>query len=56
MTNFKASDEYLKTGKRVIRSFPLVDIDEINLPSVIKPYTQMSVNGYAIATDLFSFF
>lgn len=55
MTNFKASDEYLKTGKRVIRSFPLVDIDEINLPSVIKPYTQMSVNGYAIATDLFSF-
>ena len=55
MTNFKASDEYLKTGKRVIRSFPLVDIDEINLPSVIKPYTQMNVNGYGIATDLFSF-
>ncbi len=55
MTNFKASDEYLKTGGRVIRSYPLVDIDEINLPSVIKPYTQMSINGYGIATDLFSF-
>ena len=55
MTNFKASDEYLKTGGRVIRSYPLVDIDEINLPSVIKPYTQMSVNGYGIATDLLSF-
>ncbi len=55
MTNFKASDEYLKIGDRVIRSYSLVDIDEINLPSVIKPYTQMSVNGYGIATDLLSF-
>ena len=40
MTNFKASDEYLKIGDRVIRSYPLVDIDEINLPSVIRPYTR----------------
>ena len=55
MTNFKASDEYLKIGERVVRSFPLVDIDEINLPSVIKPYTQININGYGIATDLFSF-
>lgn len=55
MTNFKVSDEYLRTGDRIIRSYPLVDIDEINLPSVVKPYTQMSVNGYGIATDVFSF-
>lgn len=33
----------------------MVDIDEINLPSVIKPYTQTNINGYPIATDLFSF-
>ena len=55
MTNFKASDEYLKTGNRVIRSYPLVDIDEINLPTLVKPYTQMNLNGYGIATDLLSF-
>lgn len=55
MTNFKASDEYLKTGNRVIRSFPLVDIDEISLPSVVKPYTRTNINDYPIATDLFSF-
>lgn len=55
MTNFKASDEYLRTGNRIIRSYPLVDIDEINLPSVIKSYTQTNINGYPIATDLFSF-
>lgn len=55
MTNFKSSDEYLRTGNRIIRSYPLVDIDEINLPSIIKPYTQTNINGYNIATDLFSF-
>ena len=55
MTNFKASDEYLRTGERIIRSYPLVDIDEINLPSIIKPYTETNINGYSIATDLFSF-
>lgn len=55
MTNFKVSDEYLRTGDHIIRSYPLVDIDEINLPSVVKPYAQMSVNGYGIATDVFSF-
>lgn len=55
MTNFKASDKYLRTGDRIIRSYPLVDIDEINLPSMVKPYTQMNINGYRIATDLLSF-
>ena len=55
MTNFKASDEYLRTGDRIIRSYPLVDIDEINLPSIVKPYTQVNINGYGIATDLLSF-
>lgn len=55
MSNFKASDEYLKIGGRVVRSFPLVNIDEINLPSVVKPYTQTNINGYGIATDLLSF-
>ena len=55
MSNFKASDEYLRIGNRVVKSYPLVDIDEINLPTWVKPHTQMSVNGYAIATDVLSF-
>ena len=55
MTNFKASDEYLKTGNRIIRSYPLVDIDEINLPAQVKPYRQTNINSYGIATDLLSF-
>lgn len=55
MTNIKASDENLKFGDRIVRSFPIVDIDEINLPSAVKPYMEMSVNGYPIALDMLSF-
>lgn len=55
MTNFACSDEYLRTGERVIRSFPLVDIDEVALPGVVFPYTSSNVNGYPVSEDLFSF-
>jgi hypothetical protein len=55
MQNFKASDECLTMGGNAVKSFSLVDIDEIDLPTLIKPYRQEPVNGYAIATDLLSF-
>lgn len=55
MTNFKSTDEYLKIGENVVKSFQLVDIDEINLPTALKPYMEMSVNGYPIALDVLSF-
>lgn len=55
MENYAASDIYLRTGERVIKSFPLVDIDEVNLPGVLFPFTSNSVNGYPVAEDLLSF-
>lgn len=55
MTNIKASNEQLLFGNRVIKSFSLVDIDEINLPSIVKPFMETRVNGYPIALDLLSF-
>lgn len=55
MSNFKSTDEYLKMGERAVKSFSLVDIDEISLPTYIKPFLPVSVNGYQIATDLLSF-
>ena len=55
VTNFKSSDEYLRVGDRCLRNYQLVDIDEINLPGLIKPYIETSVNGYNIATDVLSF-
>lgn len=56
MNNFKASDEHLRIGNRAIRSIPLVDIDEFNLPSVITPFLTENINGYPVSRDLFSFF
>ena len=55
MQNFKCSDDYLKIGSQAVKSFCLVDVDEIDLPSIIKPYQSISVNGYQIATDLLAF-
>ncbi len=56
MSNIKASDKYLKIGENVVCSFPIVDIDEVNLPSVISPCMEHNVNGYGIVMDLLSFF
>jgi len=55
MTNFKCSDENLKIGDRTVKSFPLVDIDEINMPNFVRPFLSVNINGTYIATDLFSF-
>jgi hypothetical protein len=55
MQNFKATDEYLKMGDRIIKSFPLVDIDEIDLPNVVRPYLPIYVGASHIATDLLAF-
>lgn len=55
MNNIKASKETMQFGDRMVKSFSLVDIDEINLPSYIKPYMETRVNGYPIALDLLSF-
>jgi len=55
MQNFKAGDDCLKMGDRVVKSFDIVDVDEIDLPALIKPYQPVAVNGYVIATDLLSF-
>ena len=55
VTNFKASDEHLTIGNRAVRSFSLVDVDIIDMPTMVKPYLPVPVNGYRIATDLFGF-
>lgn len=55
VNNFKASDEHLRIGNRILRSFPLVDVDEVALPPFVRPYLSVGINGQHIATDLFSF-
>lgn len=55
LNNMNITDEYIKAGDRAIKSFSLVDIDTIDLPTFIRPYGTLSVNGFKIATDLLSF-
>jgi hypothetical protein len=55
MQNIKACDDQLRMGKDAVKSFSVVDVDEIDLPTLIKPYLPVPVNGYMIATDLMSF-
>ena len=55
LSNFKASKTKVDFGDRIVKSYQLVDIDVINLPSVVKPFMESHVNGYPIALDLLSF-
>lgn len=55
MNNMTVTDEYIKTGGRAIKSFSIVNIDTIDLPSYIRPFNNLPVNGFSIATDLLSF-
>ena len=55
LNNMNVTDEYIKTGERAIKSFSLVNIDTIDLPTFIRPFNTMAVNGFNIATDLLSF-
>ena len=55
LNNMNVTDEYIKSGERAIKSFSLVSIDTIDLPTFIRPFNTMPVNGFNIATDLLSF-
>lgn len=55
LNNLNVTDEYIKSGERAIKSFSLVNIDTIDLPTFIRPFNTMPVNGFNIATDLLSF-
>ena len=54
MTNFKVDDECIRMGNKRCKVYSLVDVDCINLPSVIRPYTNIEVNNTSMPVDLVS--
>ena len=52
MSNFKVDGEDIWMGDRQCRVFSLVDVDNINLPTVIRPYSLMTVNNSEMPVDL----
>ena len=54
LKNIKAREENLIIGEKNVQCTSLVDIDEVNLPSVIKPYKEVNI-GLRFPVDLLSF-
>ena len=54
MSNIKADDEMLSMGDKRCKVYSLVDVDCVNLPSLIRPYMNMEVNNSEMPVDLLS--
>lgn len=55
LENLKVKDENVSIGKKTVQSISLVDIDEVDFPSTIKPYKEINI-GLNFPVDLLSFF
>ncbi len=54
MTGFKVDDEQISMGDRKSKVYSLIDVDTVNLPSLIRPYTNIEVNNTSMPVDLLS--
>ena len=53
--NIKSTNEYLKIGKRFVKNISYVDVENIDLPSEIEPYSILGGNGAAAETAVDNF-
>lgn len=54
MSNFKVDEEGISMGDRKCKVFSLVDVDCINLPSVVRPFTNIEVNNTSMPVCMMS--
>ena len=54
MTGFMVDEETISMGDRRCKMYSLVDVDSINLPSLIRPFTNIEVNNTSMPVDLVS--
>ena len=52
MTGFKVDDEMIGMGDRRCKVYSLVDVDCTNLPTLIRPFTNIEVNNTSMPVDL----
>ena len=52
MTGFKVDDEMIGMGDRRCKVYSLVDVDSANLPTRIRPFTNIEVNNTSMPVDL----
>jgi len=53
-SGFKVDDEGIAMGERKCKYYSLVDVDAINLPQVIRPFTNIEVNNSSMPVDFVS--
>ena len=53
-STFKADEECVGMGDRNCKIYSLVDVDGINLPTQIRPFTKIEVNNTSLPVDLMS--
>lgn len=53
-STFKADEESVGMGDKNCKIYSLVDVDCINLPTQIRPFTQIEVNNTSLPIDLMS--
>ena len=54
MSNFKVDEESIDMGDKRCKVYSLVDVDCANLPSAIRPFTNIEVNNTSMPVDLMS--
>lgn len=52
MTGFKVDDQMIGMGDRRCKVYSLVDVDCANLPTLIRPFTNIEVNNTSMPVDL----
>ncbi len=52
--NFKITPEHIEFGNNILKSMSIIDIDEVNFPDTIKPYSNLNI-GYEFPADIMSF-
>ncbi|GEM53010.1 hypothetical protein EB1_28000 [Empedobacter brevis NBRC 14943 = ATCC 43319] len=53
--NIKSTNEYLRIGNRYVKNISYVDVENIDLPSEIEPYSILGGNGAAAETAVDNF-
>lgn len=54
MTDFKVDEEKIGMGRKQVKVYSLLDVDNVGLPGMIRPYTDVTVNNAVISEDLLS--
>ena len=53
-SNYKVGEEQIGIGRRKFKIYSLVDVDSVNLPSMIRPYVDIEINNVTMPVDFMS--